>query len=78
MVPDPGSAIGPAERGSPRYAGLVPVLLLLLIVLVVLVVWRLTAARRPAGRRARPRFVAPDDDPDFLRELDRRAQHDDE
>jgi hypothetical protein len=53
-------------------------LVLLLIVLLVVVLWRVTAARRAAGPQARPRFVGPDDDPDFLRDLHRRTRRDDE
>lgn len=34
-------------------------------------------ARRP-GRPAKPRLVAPDDDEDFLRELDRKRLHPDD
>jgi hypothetical protein len=58
----------------------VPALLLLLTVLLIVLVWRFTAARNAAGPRPRPRprFVAPDDDPEFLRDLDRRTRRDDE
>jgi hypothetical protein len=56
----------------------VPALVLLLSVLLVVVLWRVTAARRAAGPQARPRFVGPDDDPDFLRDLHRRMRRDDE
>ncbi len=65
----------PPPRG---YSGLVPVLLLLLTVLLIVLVWRFAAARKAAGPQPRPRFVAPDDDPEFLRELDRRTRRDDE
>ncbi|MCZ2859344.1 hypothetical protein [Blastococcus sp. VKM Ac-2987] len=33
--------------------------------------------RRPQQPRGPVRFVAPDDDPEFLRELERRARRDD-
>jgi hypothetical protein len=56
----------------------VPALLLILIVVLVVLVWRVTATRKASGPQARPRFVAPDDDPDFLRDLDRRTRRDDE
>lgn len=55
-----------------------PVLLLLLTVVVLVVVWRMTAARKSSGPQLHPRFVAPDDDPEFLRELDRRSRRDDD
>ncbi len=56
-----------------------PALLLLLTVVLLVVVWRLTATKRTSPRPpSRPRFVAPDDDPDFLRDLDRRTRRDDE
>jgi len=54
------------------------VILVVVLVLATILVWRLTAARRDAAGRPVPRFVAPDDDPDFLRELDRRTRRDDE
>jgi hypothetical protein len=56
----------------------VPALFLLLTVLLVVVVWRLTSARKASGPQARPRFVGPDDDPDFLRDLHRRTRRDDD
>jgi hypothetical protein len=37
----------------------------------------LPASRPPRGPRPTARPVAPDDDPDFLRELERRARRDD-
>ena len=48
---------------------------MLTLVLAVLV-WRYAAARKAAGPQLRPRFVGPDDDPDFLRELSRRTRQD--
>jgi hypothetical protein len=65
----------PAWRG---YPGLVPAVLLLLTVLLIVLVWRFTAARKAAGPQPRPRFIAPDDDPDFLRDLDRRTRRDED
>jgi hypothetical protein len=56
----------------------VPVLLLLLIVILAVLVWRYTSSRKSAGPQLRPRHVGPDDDPDFLRELNRRPRRDDE
>lgn len=56
-----------------------PALLLLLTVVLLVVMWRLTSAKRTSPRTvSRPRFVAPDDDPDFLRDLDRRTHRDDD
>lgn len=63
-----------ATRGYP--VG-VPVLLVLLTMLLVVLVWRYTTSRRAAGPQLRARFVGPDDDPDFLRELGRRTRRDD-
>jgi hypothetical protein len=40
--------------------------------------WRYTASRKAAGSQLRPRFVGPDDDPDFLRELSRRTRREDD
>ena len=65
-----------AERGYP--VG-VPVLLLLLTMLLAVLLWRYASSRKAGAPRLRPRFVGPDDDPDFLRELSRRTRrHDDD
>jgi hypothetical protein len=56
----------------------VPVLLVLLIVILAVVVWRHTSSRKSAGPQLRPRHLGPDDDPDFLRELNRRTGRDDD
>jgi hypothetical protein len=56
----------------------VPVLLVLLIVILAVVVWRHTSSRKSAGPQLRPRHLGPDDDPDFLRELNRRPRRDDD
>ncbi|MEP9362407.1 hypothetical protein ABLE68_05535 [Nocardioides sp. CN2-186] len=56
---------------------------LLVVILVAVAVYLTTRAiqRRgvaPAPKRKRPeppRFVGPDDDPDFLRDLDRKRKH---
>jgi hypothetical protein len=66
------------DHGPRGYSGWVPALLLLLTVLLVVLVWRFAAGRKAAGPQPRPRFVAPDDDPEFLRDLDRRTRRDDE
>ncbi|HEY6747690.1 MAG TPA: hypothetical protein VI357_18470 [Mycobacteriales bacterium] len=55
-----------------------PVLLLLLIVILAVLVWRHTSSRKSAGPQLRPRHLGPDDDPDFLRELNRRTRRDDD
>jgi hypothetical protein len=75
------------------YAGLdegvvgVPYLVLLVVAVVVVVLVMRAAGAPPGGGRARAprrpgpprpsRPLAPDDDPDFLRELDRRTRRDD-
>jgi hypothetical protein len=56
----------------------VPVLLVLLIVILAVLVWRHTSSRKSAGPQLRARHVGPDDDPDFLRELNRRTRRDDD
>jgi len=57
----------------------VPVAVLLLALVSLVLMWRSLAARR-ATRTVRPRyrFVAPDDDPDFIRELHRRTRRADD
>jgi hypothetical protein len=65
----------------------VPVVLLVVALVVVLLVVRATAVAGSGVRRPRPprplrpsdavRPTAPDDDPEFLRELARRARRDD-
>lgn len=64
-----------ADRGYPV---VVPVLLVLLTMLLVVLVWRYTATRKTSGPQFRARFVGPDDDPDFLRELGRRTRREDD
>ena len=57
--------------------------LLLVVILVAVAIYLVTRAlqqrsgRPEPGRRrpAPPRVVGPDDDPDFLRDLDRRRKH---
>jgi hypothetical protein len=56
----------------------VPVLVLLLALILAVFIWRYAANRKTAGPQPRPRFVGPDDDPDFLRELTWRARKDDD
>ena len=53
-----------------------PVLVLMLTLVLAVLVWRYAAARKIAGPQLGPRFVGPDDDPDFLRELSRRTRKD--
>ncbi|HEX5495489.1 MAG TPA: hypothetical protein VFX70_13045 [Mycobacteriales bacterium] len=55
------------------------VLAILAAVAVVVALWRLLGPQRaPGGQRPHRRVLAPDDDPDFLRELDERAQRRDD
>jgi hypothetical protein len=56
----------------------VPVLVLLLALILAVFVWRYTVSRKAAGPQPRPRFVGPDDDPEFLRELNWRTRKDDD
>ena len=64
-----------ATRG---YSDRVPVLVLLLALTLGVLVWRYATARKAAGPQLRPRFVGPDDDPEFLRELSRRTRRDED
>jgi hypothetical protein len=53
---------------------------LLVVAAIAFVVWvlvRLTLRRLDGGAASRPRVIGPDDDPDFLRGLDRRSDPDD-
>jgi len=58
---------------------LVVLLLAALTYGVIRILDRRGIARRPKGRgqapRPRPRPIAPDDDPEFLRDLDRKKRH---
>jgi hypothetical protein len=47
-------------------------------VILGVLVWRYAAGRKAAAPRLRPRFVGPDDDPEFLRELSRRTRPDED
>lgn len=58
---------------------------LLVVILFAVAVYLLTRAiqrrgitpppRRPRPRQQPPRIIGPDDDPDFLRDLDRKRKH---
>ena len=59
---------------------------MLLVVLIAVTVYLATRAiqkrgiaptptRRPRPKPQPPRFIGPDDDPDFLRDLDRKRKH---
>jgi hypothetical protein len=54
---------------------------LLVVAAIAFVVWvlvRLTLRRLDGGGGSRPRVIGPDDDPDFLRGLDRPSKPDDD
>ena len=54
---------------------------LLVVALIAVVVWflvRLTLRRLDRGGPSRPRVIGPDDDPDFLRGLDRPRKPEDD
>ena len=53
-------------------------LLLLVTMLLAVLAWKYAATRKTTGPQLRPRAVGPDDDPDFLRELSRRAPPDED
>ncbi|GAB6985224.1 hypothetical protein [Nocardioides pyridinolyticus] len=59
---------------------------LLVVILIAVAVYLVTRAiqrrgiapappRRPAPKQQPPRVIGPDDDPDFLRDLDRKRKH---
>lgn len=81
MSPYAGQVYLPISRrnhATRGYSDQVPVLVLLLALILGVLVWRYSAARKAAGPQLRPRFVGPDDDPDFLRELSRRTRRDED
>ncbi|WP_210439738.1 hypothetical protein [Nocardioides xinjiangensis] len=54
---------------------------LLVVALIAVVVWflvKLTLRRLDGGTTSRPRVIGPDDDPDFLRGLDRPRDPEDD
>jgi len=54
---------------------------LLVVAAIAIVVWflvKLTLRRLDGGTTPRPRVIGPDDDPDFLRGLDRPRDPDDD
>jgi hypothetical protein len=65
------------DHARRSYSDRVPVLVLLLAVILGVLVWRYAAGRK-AAPQLRPRFVGPDDDPEFLRELSRRTRRDED
>jgi hypothetical protein len=69
----PSADIGSTTRYSERVA----VVLILVVLGLIVGLCRLAANRRTAPI-PRARVLAPDDDPDFLRELDRRTRRRDD
>ena len=66
--------------GSPDYIGGM-LKVLLVVASIAVVVWffvRLTLRRLDGGGSSRPRVIGPDDDPDFLRGLDRPRKPEDD
>lgn len=53
------------------------VLAILVVVALAAALWRLLGPQRDT-RQPQGRVLAPDDDPDFLRELDKRARRPDD
>ena len=54
---------------------------LLVVAMIAVVVWflvRLSLRRLDGGTTSRPRVIGPDDDPDFLRGLDRPRKPEDD
>jgi len=54
---------------------------LLVVAVIAFVVWsfvRLVGPRRPGGGKSQTRVIGPDDDPDFLRGLDRPRKPEDD
>ena len=54
---------------------------LLVVAMIAVVVWflvRLSLRRLDGGTTSRPRTIGPDDDPDFLRGLDRPRKPEDD
>ena len=54
---------------------------LLVVALIAVAVWflvKITLRRLDGGTTSRPRVIGPDDDPDFLRGLDRPREPDDD
>jgi hypothetical protein len=70
--------IGGRNHATRGYPDPVPVLVLLLALILSVLLWRYAAGRKTAGPHLRPRFVGPDDDPEFLRELARRNRGDED
>ena len=66
------------DHARRRYPDRVPVLVLLLALILGVLFVRYGAGRKAAAPRLRPRFVGPDDDPEFLRELSRRTRRDED
>jgi hypothetical protein len=74
----PDIPIQPSDHAGRSYPDQVPVLVLLLALILGVLVWRYVAGRKAGGPALRPRFVGPDDDPEFLRELSRRTRRDED
>lgn len=61
-----------AKRDVRRLPRAAWILIILMVPIVGPVAWLTVGRRKGSGPRPAPRPVAPDDDPDFLRDLDRK------
>jgi hypothetical protein len=67
-----------AKRDVRRLPRAAWILIILMVPIVGPVAWLTVGRRKGSGPRPAPRPVAPDDDPDFLRDLDRKKPRSDD